>query len=258
MNEKRVNSPGDRLFDQIFQVWILPEIEKRQKNGNLATPATIQAVQIIFYDDSRPTEVRINEEVKGGAYYSLKEPIDADIGTVVEVPIANVDELTKFELSEDEDPDCAHLTALRTGNRWHIAFDLVYNKGKSSKYIAAAVEFIEAADYSLKREHYSAFIDNLFSAAELAAKAYLQTIGGYRLPENKSHKRVHSLYNIHAHLGNVESHKASVLNELMSLRGAARYLNNEFFMSQEKGFQLLDTVLLMIDQARQTVQFDSE
>jgi len=54
------------MFRQVMDVWVAPEIKKRQDLGELKSPLDLQSAQIIFFpDDERKTQVRINSEIKG-------------------------------------------------------------------------------------------------------------------------------------------------------------------------------------------------
>ena len=85
-----------------------------KETGELEKPIDLRRAQIIFYpDDSRP-KVRINEEVKALAYVNFEPQFSKEIGDwVYEREIKDVEEI---KLTEEDDPDCAHITFLRFGN----------------------------------------------------------------------------------------------------------------------------------------------
>jgi uncharacterized protein (UPF0332 family) len=182
----------------------------------------------------------------------LKPGIQKGLGDLV-----TEDELEGLEglvLMEDEDPDCGHATLLRLNDRWVLAFDFVYNKGLARKHLEAASQFVEAAEFSLERESWSAFVDNLFSAAELSAKATLLALmSDARFREKATHKAVHSRYNRFVHLGNADLMYAEVFNRLSELRYPARYVQRDFSVSEEEASSLLHIVRRMLDETRQVV-----
>ncbi len=49
---------------QLMEIFISPEVSRRQEAGELPKPLELHAAQIIFYPDGRKPEVRINSEAK--------------------------------------------------------------------------------------------------------------------------------------------------------------------------------------------------
>jgi hypothetical protein len=78
-------------------------------------------------------------------------------------------------LLTDRDPSAAHVTGVRTDAGWLFSIDTRRNSKEAAKHGSAAREFLDAAGLSLARGNIRAFADNLFSATELMAKAYLLT-----------------------------------------------------------------------------------
>ena len=56
---------------------------------------------------------------------------------------------------------------------WHISFDFRYDRELAAKHFSLAREFLDSAGESLDKLRLSPFVDNLFSACELSAKAKL-------------------------------------------------------------------------------------
>ena len=118
---------------------------------------------------------------------------------------------------------------LKFNGSWIMAFDFIYNKALAKKTIKTAKEFIEAAEFSFSHQSWSAFADNLFSAAELLAKATL--LAAWSDPEFRektNHPAIHSRYNRFAHLGNINPVHALTFNKLSKMRYPARYSKEEF------------------------------
>jgi uncharacterized protein (UPF0332 family) len=241
-----------RASENILEVYVMPEIERRQKDSDLEVPVELFAAQVIFYPDRREPEVRINSEVRALAKVRLKSGVEKGLGdTVTEDELEGLEELV---LMGDEDPDCGHATLLRLNDRWMLAFDLVYNKGLARKHLEAARQFIEAAEFSQERESWSAFVDNLFSAAELSAKATLLALmSDARFREKAAHKATHRRYNRFVHLGNADPKYAEIFNKLSRLRYPARYLERDFSVSRDEASNLLQTVRRMIDETGRVV-----
>lgn len=90
---------------------------------------------------------------------NLKPGIEKDYGDIV---YANeLEGLDELMLTEEDDPDCGHVTILKFNGKWLMAFDFIYNKALAKKTIKTAAQFIEAAEFSFSRQNWSAFVDNL-------------------------------------------------------------------------------------------------
>jgi HEPN domain-containing protein len=229
----------EETFQQFMSLWILPEIERRREVGSLPLPFDLERAQVLFFVDGRPNVVRLNDEVRSTAYVKIKKGTSKSVGEPV-FP-HEIERIESLRLLDDEDPDCGHLTVLRLLNRWTIAFDFIYNKGQAQQHLGAAKEFLEAARHALNKKHWRVFIDNSFSAAELAAKAFLLTMPGPNQPP-KNHKWVHARYNIHSKLGNVEDEQVQTLNRLSRLRPTARYLRGILSFDREEAIRVICVV----------------
>jgi hypothetical protein len=142
--------------------------------------------------------------------------------------VVGMDELegiSSIHLPETEDSNCGHFTLVLIGNRWHGAFDFRYNKGHARQLLEPAEEFLVTASEAILACRKRAAIDNLFSAAELAAKAYVITTPAQGDRQAKRHGHIHSRFNISARDGNVEPEHRSTFNQLTECRRRARYLD---------------------------------
>jgi len=54
---------GQVLLKQLLDLYVLPEIERRKKEGQLEQNYDLTRAQIIFYGDGRTPVVRLNSEV---------------------------------------------------------------------------------------------------------------------------------------------------------------------------------------------------
>jgi uncharacterized protein (UPF0332 family) len=252
MEEQNYEEFYRKVSEHILELYVLPEVKRRQEEGGLETPVELHASQVIFYSDKRKPGIRINSEVKALAKMKLKPGVSKEPGEpVFENELEGLEEL---HLTKDEDPDCGHATLLKLNDRWLLAFDFIYNKGLAGKHIQAARQFVEVAKFSLEEHLWSAFVDNLFSAAELSAKALLLAlIPDARFREKATHRAIHRRYNRFAHLGNVDSECVQVFNELSKLRYPARYLEADFSISEDEASNLVETVSQMIEDASQVV-----
>jgi len=230
-----------------MDIFITPEVMRRQAIGELPHPVDLRAAQIIFYPDGKKPTVRINSEVKAVGKMKLKPGIEKDYGDKVYAnELEGLEELT---LTDEDDPDCGHVTILRLNGTWLMAFDFIYNKSLAKKTIETAKEFIEAAEFSSSQQNWSAFADNLFSAAELLAKAtLLATWSDPKFREKTNHSAIHSRYNRFAHLGNINPLHASTFNKLSKMRYPARYPKEEFSLLESEGQSLLNGVKSMLQE----------
>lgn len=216
-------------YNQVMELFVIPELKYRQSNGDLPKPVDLYAVQVIFYPENRKPLVRINEEVVAKVEIKLKTGISKNIGD--KVFGGDIESVSQVFISEDDLGDCGHITLLLLNGNWHIVFDLVYNKSMVGKHIFAACEFYQSAKNAFEDRKLHVFVDNLFSAYELAVKAFLLLGPDFDLRKKSTHGNIHSKYNRQLHLGLVERDSINSFNKLSGLRDRARYLKGDFILS---------------------------
>jgi uncharacterized protein (UPF0332 family) len=247
-NQEQSNEFGNRVFQQFMDLFVNPEVRKRQDAGELPKPLDLRAAQIIFFADGRKPQVRINKEIRAIAKVKFKEGISKNPGEPVFAH--EIEDLAEINLTGDDDPDCGHATLIKINDRWTIAFDFRYYKGLSRNHIKTASEFYEAAEFSYSKKNWSAFVDNLFSCAELSAKVVLLTFLSPGLVRKATHKLIQQRYNGFADLGNVDETHRSVLNKLSGWRTNARYLKGRVPVSEDEAVELLNKVKDMLKYAK--------
>ena len=239
---------GQRVFQQFMELFVRPAVAERQAAGELAKPLDLRAAQIIFYPDGSKPAVRVNDEIKAIGQVKLRNGVSKKAGEPI---YANeIGGLGNLKLAQQYCQDCGHATLMRFNDVWTIAFDFRYNKHLSNKHLDTAEEFFGLASVAYEKHHWSAFIDNLFSASELCAKAILLSMPDKKLREKATHKGIHTRFNRFASLGNVREEHKDVFNSLHLMRGKARYLKGELTLTPEQSEELLGTVRDMIDFAR--------
>jgi hypothetical protein len=206
----------ERTFRQMFNLFFTPEIERRQAAGLLPKPFELQKAQVLFVE-GRPPEVRLNDEVT--------------ISLLVEVPRARqpgdaisheeIKNIGAFEL-ELADSDAGHFTILSWKAEWLILFDFRRNKGNAANLVKRAEEFLTVSEHAFAQKLFGPYIDNLFSACELLAKARLITTAG-AATSDKSHGSIKSGINQWGRLGNVDGAFVETFNKMSRARWAARY-----------------------------------
>jgi uncharacterized protein (UPF0332 family) len=250
--EQEENVPQQVLLKQLFDLFIIPEIENRKANGKLADAFILLGAQIIFYADGKKNEVRINSEVQAIADVKLKNGISKQKDENIRYD--EIEDIKGIRLTDEDDPDCGHVTLVRMGNTWNIAFDFRYNKSLAKKHIDTADQFYEAAEFSLSKKNLASCLDNLFSAAELASKAVLLLMPDPKFRKKATHGMIQQRYNEYAKLGNVEPDYRDSFNKLSSLRARARYLQGEIPITEEEIRTLCENVKKMILDATERIQ----
>ena len=243
--------PMDRAFSQLMKLLVDPEIKNRQANGTLPKGFQLSKAQILFSPDGTKPKVRLNDEVRALVEFKLKKGILKKGGEIIYEN--EIDRPKSVKLTEDDNPDCGHVLLFKIGSNWFIGLDLRYNKGFSKRNIEAAEQFYESAQFSLKKNSLRAFVDNLFSAVELTAKAELLLLPDPKFRQKTKHKSIHTRYNRYAKVGNAEPRYRDALNKLSQLRCPARYLNGKLSISLDEAHTLLDAVKSMIDDAKSYV-----
>jgi uncharacterized protein (UPF0332 family) len=98
-------------------------------------------------------------------------------------------------------------------------------------------------------EQWHAFVDNLFTAAELAVKSIFLSLAD----KTQTHRGISRRFNRYADLGNVQPEHKKTFNKLYGARDAARYLEREIQITKEEARMLLDDVRSMIDRVSHRV-----
>lgn len=235
-----------RTFDHLFELWITPELTRRQEAGLLPKPVELRAAQVIMYADARPVTVRINEEVRAVAKMKLAEGVAKAAGEpVFEHELAGV---TEIKLTDADDPNCAHVTILLVAGHWHLGFDFRRNKALSRRHLEVARQFHRAAEVAAETRAWAVFVDTLFSAAELAAKAWLLLMPDPDFARRATHRAIQTKYQTIGRL-NVEPGFIDTLNKLSGWRDSLRYLKSERAIDATTLLSMLPTVAAMIEDA---------
>ncbi len=243
-----------RTLSSAMEIWFEPEIRRRQETGTAPKPYPVKAAQAIFYGDGRRREIRLNEEVRALGEIKLKEGVLKAEGDGVTVE--EIEEISKISLPTDEDPNCGHFTMLQVGVHWWIAFDFRYNKSRAAELLEAADEFFTTAAEALGAKRVRAAIDNLFSAAELAATAYVITTPFLGDKQRRNHPHLKARFNLLARDGNLDTGHRTTFNALSKCRDRARYLKGTMGETTDEIAKWKDDVASLIEtvKARLTVR----
>jgi len=216
--DENPSDPGSVLFSQALELWVQPEITRRQELGQLPAGFVLRAAQVIMTHDHPRVTVRLNDEVKVVLQVEATRAIDRG-EPITEDDFSEVHGMTLT----DADPDAGHLTIVRLHGGYVLGFDFRYNAGRIREHLRVARQFLDVARHALQEGHSEAVIDNLFSGVELLAKGALLM----HLPEvttSRTHGFIQSAYNKWSSLGNVDTEYSQLLNRLAHLRNPARYL----------------------------------
>lgn len=222
-----------------MDLFVKPEITRRQSDENAARPYSLQRAQIIFYPDGKKPTVRLNDEVKILVEVKLKDDVPQNFKIGDPVTWDNIERIERTKLTNDDDPNCGHATLLFINGGWHVSFDFIYNRALSRSHLEAAKQFLLAAAIAKDKKHWAVFIDNLCSASELTAKAYLLSSPDSTVKSAKSHNLVKSRANKHGQLGNLQKSHVESFNKVWRLRNPARYLEGTLSINDEEADSLI-------------------
>lgn len=229
-----------KFFNETMSLWVLPEIEQRQKKGLAPRPLILRCAQVVFYPPPFSKRiVRLNEEVQAILKVKLQSGKTVQKGDLVK--ITDVDSIKGIRLTESE-PNAAHITMIRFGNHWFFTFDFRYNKAKASQHLTVAKEFIELAHFAFNNRYWSAFVDVCYSAIELLAKAELMLMPLKETIETRKHEVIRTKYNWFVNLGNAKIDYKTTLNELAKMKPSARYLRSPLSISNGKAKSYLEII----------------
>jgi HEPN domain-containing protein len=233
---------GQNLFEQVLELWVQPELERRKSEGSLPDGFTLFAIQILFHQDRDNIEIRFNDQVKGQMEFKTNRAFEA--GEAIEN--TDIAEVVGFHLL-DEDGNAGHITLFLLVEGWHINFDSRYNAVRVRETVDAAREFLATAEDSLKHGRTRALLENLFSATELMSKAHVLMLPGDDILKRHRHGFIGAKFNSQSRHTNVNPEFPQLLNRLTAIRGAARYLRGEWNLDSAEAGQLMETANRMLD-----------
>ncbi len=253
MVEEKLNFDDEtkqRVFQQVMDIFVNPEIERRIKRRTIKEGIPITRIQIVFNLDKGKNDIRLNEEVK--AIIHGKATRDIQKGELVYE--SDIGEIGGVELT-DEDVNCGHITLLLFKNNWIISFDARYNKEKIKEHIEASKEFYETAIDSLEKNRLRAFYENAFATAELSAKSILLILPDKDILNDKSfriHGKIEKKLTSWANLGNIKPEFSTILSKLKSLRDSARYVHSENYKNEDAN-EIKEIIREMIKSAEDSI-----
>ena len=216
-----------RVFQQVMDIFVIPEIERRKKLNKLPSDLRLEKIQIIFSIKSGRNYVRLNREVKA----IIKCKVNKSIKKGDIIYDRDIDEIESIELTKG-DLNYGHFTLLYFKGNWIVSFDFIYNKDEIKKHIEASTEFYESAKENLEKNRLRPFFENSFASAELSTKGIILSLPNKKLFDGKNHEERVDFLNDWANLGNVKIEFSTILSKLYSLRSSARYLSSDNFKKE--------------------------
>lgn len=236
-----------RFMDQVFGLWVEPELERRREAGGLPDGFHLAAVQVIL-KIGEESEVRLNDEAEIVGEATVERSVEKG---------------ERLELSPDQirlvgppakDANAAHVTMLRVGssNRWKVTFDFRYNASIASDHLAGAEEFLEAAAASLESGLLRPFVADLFTATERAAKGLLVQLPHEAFLKSSSHDLYRNEFNRWGgKRGLAEQEHVDLLNKLFELRNDARYGLEPLGLTHEDAQAMLATARELVETVKE-------
>jgi hypothetical protein len=205
-----------------------PEITRRKADGRLPTDFVLNKAQLILEAESDALIVRLNEEVKVNLLFELEYMLESGSPRF------------QFLLTES-DSNAAHVTLVRLGQQegWYISTDARFNATRVAELGTAAKEFLETGRDALALQRFRAFVDNLNSAVELMAKAYVLLRADRETLASRTHGLISARFNRLRKEGVADASHTELHNSLTQLRRRARYLETIFVLSEPEAERML-------------------
>ena len=227
---------GKRLVQQIFEIWINPEIERRRTKVTTDDDSSVYAAQIIFDSELGKQIIRINDEVRVHIIGHARE--GTHVGKQYELE-KMIHDITSLRLSDKDDPYAVHISMIQFNKHWYVALDGRPNRRRIKEFYVAGKEFLDAATIDFQTNFYRVFVDNLYSAVELFAICQIYNVSGEKFQIKRGHKAIQHNYNKYVKIGNAQLEYDSALSSLARKRLSARYLQEQFELSKNEGEKFL-------------------
>lgn len=213
-----------KFFKNLMDIFVWPEVARRQAAGQLPTPFGLERFQILMWaDEGRKSQVLLNEEVEIVAHVKLTTP--DSIAADGSVPLAAIERVNR--ISPVNEPNAAHATFFQLNGSYHLVCDFTYNRARATDRLVRAEEFFAGAQSEIDAGRLSTCVELLWSCAELAAIAILLTVPDPDMLTKKgqNHKARREKFEAHGKL-NFPAH-ATLVKTAEAHRAPARYLEGE-------------------------------
>lgn len=220
---------ADGLMQMLHEMYLAPEIERRRAAGRLPEGFVgVRAVQVILNRGQLP-DVRIDDEVLVKVNFKPKPGRRITVGAPA--VWSDIEKIEGLELT-DADPNAGHFTAILLPDGWTLSWHFQYDRERAADHVGAAREFLDTASSALRGHRLRAFVDNLFSAVELMAKALLiSAVPSENTRGWKTHKTVKGVLNRRTTRDADAARFAALYNRLEKHRSTARYIEGAMTLS---------------------------
>lgn len=230
-----------RIFEQVMNIWAIPEVERRQRDGILKNDFEIKRVQVIFTLGESP-EIKFNEDVS----ITAMAKVNRSIIKGEEVKYSDIDKIEKFIV--DYPSNSGHITLFQLLDNWIIIFDARYNMEKIRELLERSKEFYNSAKDDLEGNRLRPFYENCWNSAELSAVCHSLCIGG----TIKGHGENIKNFLEWSKLGNVDKKYVEILSQLKDLR-KLKYVSSTGFRN-ENHREFLEIVKEMIEETEKLIK----
>ncbi|KQQ88834.1 SAF domain-containing protein [Arthrobacter sp. Leaf137] len=230
---------GENMLEQIFSLWVEPELERRGLPGDRST--VHKALVTFSPDQTRLPVIAINEEAE--LIGSIRAARDIKAGeAVTEDDVAAIEGIKPANI----DPNSGWIAYAVLGGTGFIEFDFRYNKERASQVLTLATEYLTAAETCLKSLPRPA-IDNLYSAAELSVQAQMYGTNS----STKQHWKRAKWLDSWAKLKNAPAGHPTILHQLHKERASARYGDGQPSLTPEQ-------LSVVVSQVREMISFAAQ
>jgi len=236
-------------INSILDEFAYPEVIIRAKEKRLASNFDLYKVHMVMYDDSKRNEILLNEEVR---FVGLVHLVKRERKLGDPISFGEIEDIKALYPSNQNDPNAAHIMLFKFKDRWLLSCDFFYNKEKNQKKLESAKAFFRAAEICRHENLFGPFVDNLFSASELAIQSILlfQPMGKYA--RRQTHDNTSKLFENYTSLGNLDMKFWNHYIMLRGLRLKARYLTG----LHNRNFKLdIRTLTEMVSNTQELLQY---
>lgn len=236
MQEEPDPQPGDALVEQVFELWVNPELKRR---GLQLSRDEITQVVVEMPAHDGDLMVSLNQDAEIVAMTTAKRDLKAGETVYLE----DIDQINEI-YPTNVNPNSGWICYVRISGRELVTFDLRPNKAKASALLQKAQEYLDTAKSMADRSP-DVSIDNAHSAAELTVQAQMLLMRN----ETNNHRVRRKWFAGWTELENSPRHHSDLLFDLANQRSAARYGAERVALKPGRLNEILDTVQEMIDTA---------
>ena len=228
------------LYDQMLDLWIRPELERRGQPG---TEHNIRQALVQLIPGRQP-RIELDEEAEFIAQVEAARPIEKG-DPVTTADITRIHSIAPGSL----DPNAGWIGFTTVGDQRWLMFDFRRNRETARVELRRAKEFLAIARLSLGSSIPVA-LENAFAAAELAVTAEMHLM--HDRP-TKVHPEKRRWYKQWSELGNAPEAGSRALAELGKHRSRARYATGPVQIDAQRVAELVEAVEDLVDHVEQAV-----